>query len=129
MKRILVVDDSRSWVEFNKSNLLKIFERNVEIDCAICAKDAYELIYNTVSMPYDIIVTDLQMENDFGDKYAGEWLVEQIQLLTQYSNTRIVIISASYNIRHIAESLNVEYLPKSVAAQDTSSYKMFLQEN
>ena len=27
----------------------------------------------------DIIITDLQMENDFEPKYAGEWFIEQIK--------------------------------------------------
>ena len=44
------------------------------------------------------------MENDFEPKYAGEWFVEQIKTFKAYINTKIVIISAAYNIAHIAEA-------------------------
>ena len=89
---------------------------------ASSAREAYELVYNTINEPYDLILTDLQMEEDFSPKYAGEWFVEQVKLLKQYDRTRIVIISATYNIGLIAEGLGVKYLSKSTASKFPQSY-------
>jgi len=125
MKKVLIVDDSQSWVNYHKSNISGIYE-NIEIDCAYCARQAYDLIFGMVSDPYDLIITDLNMEYDFEPKYAGEWLVEQIQLLKQYFNTKIYICSAAYNIKMIAEHYNVNYIPKPLASRDREVYKGLL---
>lgn len=46
-------------------------------------------------------------------KFAGEWLIEQIQNFGDYyKNTQIVIVSAAPNIKAIAERYGVWYLPK-----------------
>ena len=63
------------------------------------------------------------MEDDFSPKYAGEWLVEQIKSFNRYNNTNVIMISASYNIRHIAEVLEVKCIPKSTALKCLSAYK------
>ena len=38
-------------------------------------------------------------------------------------NTKVVIVSASYNVRHIAGALGVECIPKSTALKCLSAYK------
>ena len=73
--------------------------------------------------PFDIIISDLQMENDFEPKYAGEWFVEQVKTFKSYINTRVIISSGCYNIRQIAENLNTNYIPKRVAVTDINQYK------
>lgn len=125
MKRILIVDDAPSWVKFHKTHLENMFE-DADIDCAYSAREGYDWVYNMMSNPYDIVITDLHMEYDFEPKYAGEWLVEQIQLLSAYKNTRIVICSAASNIRMIAESYNVDYLPKRTVSVNPEAYKEVL---
>jgi hypothetical protein len=62
------------------------------------------------------------METDFEPKYAGEWFVEQIKTFKNYSKSRIVIISAAYNIKHIAETLGVECISKSTARSFPNAY-------
>ena len=62
------------------------------------------------------------MENDFEPKYAGEWFVEQIKTFHSYISTKIVIISAAYNINYIAENLGVSYIRKSTARNFPDSY-------
>ena len=37
--------------------------------------------------------------------------------------TKVVIVSASYNVRHIAGALGVECIPKSTALKCLSAYK------
>ena len=82
----------------------------------------------SIDNPYDVIFTDLQMESDFLPKYAGEWLIEQIKTFKEYNSTKIVIISASPNIRIIAERNQVLYLSKTIARNaDSESYRAFLE--
>ena len=63
------------------------------------------------------------MESDFEPKFAGEWFVEQIKTFKNYLNTKVVIISASYNIKTIAESLGVESISKTTARNFSDVYK------
>ena len=80
--------------------------------------------------PYYAILTDVQMEDSYSPKYAGEWLVEQIKTFSRYNNTKVIMISATYNIRHIAETLGVYCIPKSTALKCISAYEgILLGEN
>lgn len=128
MKKILVVDDSRSWIEYHKDMLEKIYGDKFIIETAISARSGYEMIYNNLKEPYSLIITDLQMEMDFEPKLAGEWFVEQIQKMKEYANTPIIMISAMYNIRKIAQNYNVSCLPKATAARDLTAYKLAIDE-
>ena len=123
MKHYLVVDDSQSWNNYHYNNLKALYGEEIEIDRAYSAKEGYVWIYNYIDNPYDVIITDLSMEYDFSPKYAGEWLVEQIQLLKQYYKTKIVIISGSMQIKSIAEGLGTDYVPKAVIANDITVYQ------
>ena len=122
MKKVLIVDDSQSWVSYHKANILNTYDE-VEVDCAYSARQAYDLIFGMVSDPYNLIITDLNMEYDFEPLYAGEWLIEQIQHLKQYFKTKIYICSAAYNIKMIAEHYNVNYIPKPLASRNIEVYK------
>ncbi len=112
MKKILITDDSQSWVKHHFEVIKQLFGDKYEIDTAFSAKQANEKIYLNEDAPYDIIMTDMQMESDFLPLFAGEWLIEQIQKLPKYLNCKIVICSAAQNIKLIAEKYNVDYLPK-----------------
>ncbi len=127
MKKILVVDDSRSWVDYHKSMLEKIYGEEFVIETAISARSGYDMIYNNLKNPYSLIITDLQMEMDL-PKLAGEWFVEQIQNMKEYANIPIIMISAMYNIRQIAQKYNVNCLPKATAARDLTAYKLAMDE-
>lgn len=120
MKRVLIVDDVEGWRNHHAEVIKAIFE-NVEIHTADCAAAAYDILL--LQLPFDYIITDLQMETTYEPKYAGEWFVEQIKTFKAYLNTKVVIISAAYNVRHIAESLGVECIPKSTALKCFSAYK------
>ena len=73
--------------------------------------------------PYDLIISDLQMEEDFEPKYAGEWFIEQVRTFSKYFNTKIIICSGCYNIKQIAETLHTDYIPKRIAVSDINGYK------
>ena len=125
--KILVVDDSHSWRIFHKNNLEEIFiEKDIsdyKIDIAENAQQGYDFVMQNNDNPYDLIITDLQMEEDFAPKYAGEWFVEQVKTFSKYFKTKIVICSGCYNIKQIAETLSTDYIPKRLAVTDINSYK------
>lgn len=128
MKRILIVDDVPSWVRFHEQNIRHLNIPNIEIDTANSAREALSKLEGSIDNPYDVIFTDLQMESDFLPKYAGEWLIEQVKTFKEYNSTKIVIISASPNIRIIAERNQVLYLSKTIARNaDSESYRAFLE--
>jgi len=125
MTKILIVDDVEGWRVFHKEQVNKLFT-DAQIDVACSATEAYSKILENITQPYEIVITDLQMEQDYTPKYAGEWLIEQVQSLSAYYKTKIVIISATYNINHIADHYNVDYIKKSVAINSDDAYT-FLQ--
>lgn len=128
MKRILIVDDVPGWVRFHEQNIRHLNIQNIEIDTANSAREALSKLEGSIDNPYDVIFTDLQMESDFLPKYAGEWLIEQIKTFKEYNSAKIVIISASPNIRIIAERNQVLYLSKTSARNaDSESYRAFLE--
>ncbi len=128
MKKILVVDDSRGWLDFHKSALNEIYGAEFAVSTANSAQTGYDVVYNNMNEPFDIIITDLQMELSYEPQHAGEWLVERIKELTAYKKTKIIIVSASYNIRSVARRLDVNFLPKISAAKDLNTYKLAIDE-
>ena len=121
--KILIVDDVKGWRDFHSTIVKGIFT-DAEITTAESARVGYDKLLEFNDSPFDIIITDLQMENDFEPKYAGEWFVEQIKTSKSYSKSKIVIISAAYNLKHIAEMLNVDSISKSTARNFPDSYLM-----
>ena len=124
--KILIVDDVKGWRDYHSYIMNELFE-NAEIQTAESARDGYDKILENNESPFDIIITDMQMESDFEPKYAGEWFIEQIKTFKNYKNTRIVIISAAYNIPAIAENYGVDYIRKGTARSFPDAYK-FLAE-
>lgn len=124
--KILIVDDVNGWRDYHSYIMNELFE-NAEIQTAESARDGYDKLLENNESPFDIIITDMQMESDFEPKYAGEWFIEQIKTFKNYKNTRIVIISAAYNIPAIAENYGVDYIRKGTARSFPDAYK-FLAE-
>ncbi len=112
VKKFLIVDDSYKWILCHKSAINEIFKNNIEIDTATSAKEGFEKITASIDSPYDFIFTDMQMESDFLPLFAGEWLIEQIQFFNEYKNSKIIAVSASGNLKQIADKYKVEYIPK-----------------
>lgn len=119
--KILIVDDSEKWVMYHESVIKEIFKTHLRIDKAFSAKQGVEKITSSVDEPYDFIFTDMQMESDFLPLFAGEWFIKQIKFFKEYENTKIIIISATSNIRAIAEKYNTDYIPK-YKCKDLSEY-------
>ncbi len=126
--RVLIVDDVPGWIRFHKNNLEYLNIPNLEIDTADSALQALSKIEVSIDNPYDVIFTDMQMEGNFLPKLAGEWLIEQIQMLNEYKSTKIVIISASPSINLIAQKYGVEYVSKYIIRNsDAEIYRQFFE--
>lgn len=130
MNKILIVDDVPGWVRFHTNNIEYLNLPDVEIDSAYSAKEGRAKIEANIDNPYNVILTDLQMESDFLPKSAGEWFIEQIKTYSKYyKNTKIVIISASPAIERIAKRLETDYVSKTkIRNSDSSIYKKFLNQ-
>lgn len=126
--RVLIVDDVPGWIRFHKNNLEYLNIPNLEIDTADSALQALSKVEVSIDNPYDVIFTDMQMEGNFLPKLAGEWLIEQIQMLNEYKRTKIVIISASPSINLIAQKYGVEYVSKYIIRNsDAEIYRQFFE--
>ena len=128
MMKILIADDQQGWRNFNTQAVYDILGDDVEIITADSAREGYNLLLENNSTPFDIIITDMQMEEDYAPKMAGEWLIEQAKNLPAYLNTKIIIISASLQSKFIAEHYGVEYLPKSTAIHSLEAYRSLLTD-
>lgn len=118
MTKILVVDDSPNWVKYHTFALNELFQQKVQIVQAYSAKDGIEKLLLNIDEPFDVILTDMQMEPDFLPLFAGEWFIKQIQYFKEYKNTKIFIISAAENIKFLAEKYGVNFIRKSSCNQD-----------
>ena len=65
MKKVLIVDDVKGWRDFLFAVLGEIFEGNFEADMAESAEEGYTKLLENAKSPYDIIITDLQMEDSY----------------------------------------------------------------
>ena len=127
--KILVTDDSESWVQHHITCLKAFLPEDTEFDRANWAKDGLDKVILNIDEPYDIIFTDMQMEGDFLPLYAGEWFIKQIKTFKEYSRTAIVIISAAPDIKKIAEKYDVKYIPKRMCQSLTAYKEVFNEEN
>ncbi len=111
-KRILITDDSKSWLMYNAELINQLYGETVEINLAQSASEAMEIINSSENNPFSLIITDLQMESDYEPLCAGEWLIEEIKKNKKYQTVPIIIISAMSTIKNTAEKYNAEYIPK-----------------
>lgn len=113
MLKILITDDSEGWRNFNKDAVSSIFgEDNVDICLACSGIDGYDTLLQNDKNPFDLIISDLQMESDFAPLSAGEWFISQVKNTRSHFNTKILIVSGMYNIEYVADSLGVDFLSK-----------------
>ena len=127
-KKILIVDDSLSWLSFHKELITELYGNLFEISLANSANDAYDQIRRNINNPFCLIITDMQMELSFEGKHAGEWLIERIKELRQYYKTQIVIVSGVFNIEHIAKEYNVECLSKALLVRNKLLMKFMFEK-
>ncbi len=126
-KKVLIVDDTLSWLNFNRNLIEAFFPKMFDITTAQNAWEARMSAVDNIEMPYDLIITDLQMENFGDDTLAGEWLIKQIKGLKEYHNTKFIIISGMPNTKHIAEINNVAFITKPRLVSNNNALRMVIE--
>ena len=127
-KKILIVDDTKSWLLFHKDLIHQLYGDLFEIITADSATEAMDVIRHNSENPFCLIISDLQMETAYEPKLAGEWLVENVKNMPSYSRTPIVLISAMYNIEHIAQILGVECISKTLLIHNKLLMKFMFEK-
>ena len=125
--KILIVDDTRAWVVFHKELLETLYGDLFEITTAYSAREALDIVRRNIDYPFSLIITDLQMEDAYESKVAGEWLIEQVKDINRYSRTHFLIVSAMYNIEYIAAKLGVSCISKLVLIHNKLLMKYTLE--
>ncbi len=128
LKKILIVDDSKSWLVFHRELIQEFFGELFEVSTASSAAEAINLVRHNVDNPFNIILTDLQMEDNYEPLLAGEWLIKQIKSVKSYDRVPVVIISAMYNIEHIAKQYNVECISKTILVHNKLIFKFMFEK-
>ena len=126
--KILIVDDTKSWLVFHKEVIQSLYGDLFEITTADSATEALDIIRHNTGEPFCMIISDLQMETSYEPKLAGEWLVEHIKTMPTYERTPIVLISAMYNIEHIALNLGVECVSKTLLIHNKLLMKFMFEK-
>lgn len=126
-KKVLIVDDTLSWLKFNQNLIETFYPKMFDITTVQTAWDARMAAVDNLDMPFDLIITDLQMENFGDDTLAGEWLIQQLKEFKEYSATKYIIISGMTTIKHIAERNNVAFISKPRLVSNNSALKMVLE--
>ena len=127
MKKILIADDQAGWRMFHTEAIKGILGNNVVLEAVPSAQEAYNLLLTNFLEPYDVIITDMQMEDDYAPKMAGEWLLEQIKGIAPYASAKVVVISASPMSRHIADEYGAMCFSKSEVAASAEVYKQIIE--
>lgn len=129
IKKILIAEDSTQWQTFHEK-LLKTYTANqITYDMSSTAREGLELAQKNKDNPYDLIISDLQMETEFLPEFAGEWFIKNVKEIPQYKNTPLVIVSAAYNIAFIAHNLGVYFLSKRTLVNNPQAYYFMLDEH
>ena len=120
--RILAVDDSFDWLNIHTFMTENAFGEDTELVCASSAFEALNIYKEEyIENPFNLVITDLQMESDYEPLYAGEWLIKEI--LTLKGSQNILIVSSTLNIEQIANTYKVDYLPKRDIISDELCYR------
>lgn len=120
--RVLAADDSFDWLNIHSNVLSGIFEDDLELVSANSASEAFDVYKSEFQEnPFDLVITDLQMEGDFEPLYAGEWLIKEIQSLNEAQP--ILIVSSCFNIEQIANTYNIDYISKRLIISDHDAYQ------
>ena len=119
--KILAVDDSFDWLNAHSMAISDVFGEDAEIVLASSAFEALNIYKSEyIETPFNLVITDLQMETDYEPLTAGEWLIKEILALKETQN--ILIVSSSFNIEQIADYYNVDCLSKRTIISNIDSY-------
>lgn len=127
-EKILIVDDTSAWRYFHKELIEEFYGDIFEIVTASSATEALDVVRHNIENPFSVIITDLQMEMDYEPLLAGEWFVENVQKISSYSRTHIIMVSAMSNIEFIAQKYGVECISKALLIYNKLAMKYMFEK-
>ena len=125
--KILIVEDSPEWIQFHIKLLNELLENDsFEIDFEMSARAGFNKVIKKPETRYDLIISDLEMEEILGEHDAGSWLIMNILKTEECKNSKILIISGSHDINQVAKEFNVDFIPKYLLSNNPEimSYKL-----
>lgn len=125
--KFLVVDDSRQWLNFHQNTILAMLP-DAQVDIAMSGFEGLDKVLAKPEDYYDVILSDMQMEQLEEEIFAGQWLIKRLLASKKCINSKILVVSAVFNIKEIAKNLNANYLSKSVIASNTATLEYKLKE-
>ncbi|MBQ9246804.1 hypothetical protein IJ182_11130 [bacterium] len=126
--KILITDDMPTWLAFHTILIKQLYGELFDITTAASAASALSIALENRESPFSVVITDLQMENNYYPKLAGEWFVENLQTIPEYKTSKIIMISGMYNIEQIAQKYNVECISKSMIVQNKLLMKYMFEK-
>lgn len=127
-EKILIVDDTSAWRYFHRELIEEMYGDFFEIVTASSATEAVDVVRHNIENPFTLIITDLQMEMDYEPLLAGEWFVENVQKISSYSRTHIIMVSAMSNIEFIAQKYGVECISKALLIYNKLAMKYMFEK-
>ena len=127
-EKILIVDDTKAWLVFHSELINQLYGDFFEITLANSAQEGLDIVRHNIDNPFTLIISDMQMENSYEPKLAGEWFIEHVKSIPAYSRTHIVLISAMYNIEYYAKTLGVECISKTLLIHNKLLLKFMLEK-
>lgn len=125
--KILIVDDSPEWIKYHLSLLNSYSGPDCfDIDFEMSAKSGFNRVLKNSKTPYNLIISDLEMEEILEESYAGAWFVRNILKREECKDSKIIIISGSHDIKEVAEEFKVDFIPKHILHNnpDILGYKL-----
>jgi CheY-like chemotaxis protein len=99
-----------------------------QIELAASAYEGLKKVQEHDANYYDFILSDMQMEDVDSEIYAGIWFIKQVLGSKKAEKSKIIVISAVYNISEVARNLNVNYISKSSLISSPSVFEYKLKE-
>ena len=119
--KILVADDSFDWLNTHTMVCMGVFGEDTQIVSACSAGEAFNIYQEEYKeSPFDLVITDLQMESDFEPQLAGEWLIKEIKVISP--KQKIMVVSSSFNIDKVANAYNVDHFSKRLIVSDIDGF-------
>ena len=127
--KILIVDDSPEWIKFHINLLNMLLDKDsFEINYEMSARAGFNNVIKDGETRYDLIISDLEMEEILEESYAGSWFVRNIINRKECKNSKILIISGSYDIDKVAKEFNVDFIPKYILSNNPEIMGYKLEE-
>lgn len=129
MKKILVVDDTKTWLHFHTELINSFYADKFEIYTCSSAREALKVLHEHLNPVFDIIITDMQMEQSYLPLLAGEWLVQNLRMIKEYKNVPVITISAMNDLIERAKRLKIDCISKARLVNNKLLFKYMIEKS